>query len=121
MASIATSLYGGRLRSEPALAARFAREVRAGDTSGYYRQLLSGFGWTSIHWLHRLRLPTLILSGRDDPIVPAINGRIMACLIPNSTLHVFNDGHLGLVTSAAELAPIVRAFLRKNQGGSPCH
>jgi poly(3-hydroxyalkanoate) depolymerase len=121
MASIAGPLYGGRLRSEPELARTFAREVRAADTGGYYRQLLAGFGWTSIHWLHRLHQPTLILTGRDDPIVPAINGRIMACLIPNSTLHVFDDGHLGLVTSAAELAPIVRAFLTEDEGGAPCH
>jgi poly(3-hydroxyalkanoate) depolymerase len=111
MVSIAGLLYGGRLRSEPELAIRFSREVRPGDTRGYYRQLLSGFGWTSIHWLHRLRQPTLILTGRDDPIVPAVNGRIMACLIRNSRLHVFDDGHLGLVTSATELAPIVRAFV----------
>jgi poly(3-hydroxyoctanoate) depolymerase len=115
MASIAGRLYGGRLRSDPALAARLARQIRAGDTRGYYRQLLAGFGWTSIHWLHRLRQPTLILTGRDDPIVPCLNGRIMACLIPNSRLHVFDDGHLGLVTSAAELAPIVRAFLTDDE------
>jgi poly(3-hydroxyoctanoate) depolymerase len=111
MASIAGSVYGGRLRADRALAARLTRDVRAGDTGGYYRQLLAGFGWTSIHWLRDLRQPTLILTGRDDPIVPSINGRIMAWLIPNSRLHVFDDGHLGLVTSAEELAPIVRTFL----------
>jgi poly(3-hydroxyalkanoate) depolymerase len=115
MASIAGSLYGGRLRSNPRLAARVARDVRAGDTQGYYRQLLAGLGWTSIHWLHRLRQPTLILTGRDDPIVPWLNGRIMACLIPDSRLHVFDDGHLGLVTSADELAGVVRAFLTENK------
>ena len=120
MASIAGSLYGGRLRSEPELVTRFARAVRAGDRDGYYRQLLAGFGWTSIHWLHRLRQPTLILTGRDDPIVPAVNGRIMACLIPNSTLHVFDDGHLGLVTSAKKLAPIVRTFLTESEGRASC-
>jgi poly(3-hydroxyoctanoate) depolymerase len=116
MASIAGGLYGGRLRSDPALASRLAGEVRGGDTPGYYRQLLAGFGWTSIHWLHGLRQPTLILTGRDDPIVPCLNGRILAWLIPNSRLHVFDDGHLGLVTSAEELAPIVRAFLTAKEG-----
>jgi poly(3-hydroxyalkanoate) depolymerase len=116
MASLAGRLYGGRLRSDPALAARLAGHVRGGDTRGYYRQLLAGFGWTSIHWLHGLRQPTLILTGRDDPIVPSVNGRILACLIPNSRLHIFDDGHLGLVTSAEELAPIVRAFLTAEEG-----
>jgi len=115
MRSIAGQLYGGRLRSDPELAATLAREVKAGDAGGYYRQLMAGFGWTSIHWLCRLRQPTLILTGRDDPIVPWLNGRLMAWLIPNSTLHIFDDGHLGLVTSAEELAPIVRAFLEANR------
>jgi hypothetical protein len=27
-------------------------------------------------------------------------------------LHVFDDGHLGLVTKAAELGPLVASFLR---------
>ena len=111
MASIAAQLYGGRMRSRPDLALKFSREIRSGATRGYYWQLLAGAGWTSILWLHTLRQPTLILSGRDDPIVPWVNGRIMARLIPNSRLHVFDDGHLGLLTSAEELVPIVREFL----------
>jgi pimeloyl-ACP methyl ester carboxylesterase len=115
LASIAGRLYGGRLRSDPALAARLARAVRAGDPGGYYRQLIAGFGWTSIHWLRCLRQPTLIMTGSDDPIVPTVNGRLMAWLVPNARLYIFDDGHLGLVTSAAELAPIVRAFLTKHE------
>jgi poly(3-hydroxyalkanoate) depolymerase len=120
MESTAGLIYGGRLRSDPDLARRLSRRVRAGGTGGYYGQLLTAFGWTSIHWLPRLRQPTLILTGRDDPIVPVLNGRMMACLIPNSTLHVFDDGHLGLLTSAGELAPIVRTFLTQPEGGTPC-
>ena len=100
MASIAAQLYG-----------QYAAELRSGGAWGYYSQLLAGAGWTSIWWLHTLRQPTLILSGRHDPIVPWVNGRIMAQLIPNSRLHLFADGHLGLLTSAAELGPIVRDFL----------
>jgi hypothetical protein len=32
-------------------------------------------------------------------------------LIPNSRLHVYHDGQLGLITDAARLAPLVYAFL----------
>jgi hypothetical protein len=32
-------------------------------------------------------------------------------LIPGSVLHVFNGGHLGLVTEATELAPVISQFL----------
>jgi poly(3-hydroxyoctanoate) depolymerase len=111
MASVAPHLYGGRVRAQPELAVTFAQSAWSGGARGYYAQLFAGAGWTSIHWLWRLRQPTLIMSGRDDPIVPWINGWIMAQLIRNSRLHIFDDGHLGLMTSAPELAPIVRSFL----------
>ena len=35
----------------------------------------------------------------------------MARLIPNARLHVYRGGHLGLLTEADELAPLVDAFL----------
>jgi hypothetical protein len=35
----------------------------------------------------------------------------MNMLIPGSRLHVYHGGHLGLVTEAAELAPVVSRFL----------
>jgi hypothetical protein len=34
-------------------------------------------------------------------------------LLPNAELHTFNDGHLGLLTSATELAPMVEEFLQR--------
>jgi len=33
-----------------------------------------------------------------------VNARIMRALLPHATLHVFEDGHLGLLTSAEERA-----------------
>ncbi len=36
----------------------------------------------------------------------------MARLLPNATLHVYPDGHLGLVTHAHDLAPRIANFLR---------
>ena len=68
-------------------------------------------GWTSVPFLPLLRQRTLILSGDDDPIIPLANARLMKLLIPNARLHVYHGGHLGLVTEAAELAPVVDAFL----------
>ncbi len=111
MASIASELYGGRIRDDPSLIKGHAGAMQAGGSVGYYWQLLGIAGWTSIHWLHSLRQPTLILSGNDDPIVPLINSKIMGRLIPNARLHVFDDGHLGLLTSADTLAPLIREFL----------
>ena len=62
-------------------------------------------------FLPLVRQPTLIMSGDDDPIIPLANARLMHRLIPDSRLHVFHGGHLGLVTEAAQLAPVVSQFL----------
>ena len=74
-------------------------------------QLAAGAGWTSVPFLPRLRQPTLIVSGDDDPIIPLVNAKIMHRLIRDSRLHVFHGGHLGLATEAAELAPVIAGFL----------
>jgi pimeloyl-ACP methyl ester carboxylesterase len=68
-------------------------------------------GWSSLPWLRLLPQPTLVMVGSDDPIVPVVNGRILARLIPDAELVCIDDGHLFLVTSAAESARIVSSFL----------
>jgi poly(3-hydroxyalkanoate) depolymerase len=117
--SIAAELYGGRLRNEPELARSLLhKESRVGTGVGYLLQLTAGLGWTSLPFLPLIRQPTLILSGRDDPIIPVANARIMHRLLPHAQLHLFDDGHLGLVTKAAELAPKVERFLDVPNGRS---
>ncbi len=111
MAQIAGELYGGKVRTQPKLAQEFAGTARLGSVLGYFYQLLGGVGWTSIPWLRKLQQPTLILHGDDDPLVPLVNAKIMHRLIPHSKLYIFHDGHLGLMTSARELAQVVDQFL----------
>ena len=91
---------------------------RVGPSRGYLYQLAAGAGWTSVPFLPLLRQRTLILSGDDDPIIPLANARLMKLLIPKSRLHVYHGGHLGLVTEAAELAPVVDAFLAAPLSGT---
>ena len=110
MAQIAGEIYGGKVRTHPELAYEFARTVRSGGSLGYFYQLLGTVGWTSIPWLRKLQQPTLILHGDDDPLVPLVNAKIMHRLIPHSKLYIFHDGHLGLATSARELAQVVDQF-----------
>ena len=78
---------------------------------GYLYQLIAMTGWTSLPWLWTLKQPALILAGRDDPIVPPVNARLMARLMPNARLKLLDDGHLFLVTSPVESAAIIEAFL----------
>jgi pimeloyl-ACP methyl ester carboxylesterase len=111
MRSIAAEVYGGAFRSDPELIATHA-EAMAGVTSlGYLFQLLAMTGWTSLPWLWSLRQPTLVLMGRDDPLVPPVNGRILARLIPNARLQMIDDGHLFMVTRPIETAMAIEAFL----------
>jgi poly(3-hydroxyalkanoate) depolymerase len=107
----AGEIYGGKVRTQPELAHEFARTARLGSVLGYFYQMLGAVGWTSIPWLHTLRQPTLILHGDDDPLVPLVNAKVMQRLIPHAKLYIFHDGHLGLGTSARELAPVVDQFL----------
>jgi poly(3-hydroxyalkanoate) depolymerase len=111
LAEIAPELYGGDLRSHPETVRAYARAVHAVSLHGYLYQLLASIGWTSLPWLPLIRQPTLILAGDDDPIVPLANAKLMQRLIPDARLHVFHDGHLGLLTQAHELAPRVAQFL----------
>ncbi len=109
---VAGELYGGSARTQPE---RVAAVMRLGhflsSSAGYMYQLTAGAGWTSVPFLPTLRQPTLILAGDDDPIIPLDNARVMRLLIPRSRLHVYHGGHLGLITEAAELAPVVDGFL----------
>ena len=108
----APHLYGGTARTEPArVSAAMHANNRVGSPRGYLYQLAAGAGWTSVPFLPLLRQPTLIMSGDDDPIIPLANARLMHRLIPDSRLHVYHGGHLGLVTEAAQLAPVVNQFL----------
>jgi poly(3-hydroxyalkanoate) depolymerase len=112
LTAIAGDLYGGSARTDPeAVAAAMNAHNRVGSAAGYLYQLAAGAGWTSVPFLPLLRQPTLIVSGDDDPIIPLVNARLMHRLIPDSRLHVFHGGHLGLITEAARLAPVVGEFM----------
>ena len=121
----AADLYGGSARSQPdRVSALMHAENRVGPALGYVYQLAAGAGWTSLPFLPLIRQPTLILSGDDDPLIPLANARLMHSLIPRSRLHVYHGGHLGLVTEAAELAPVVGRFLAADlpgDGGRAAH
>jgi poly(3-hydroxyalkanoate) depolymerase len=112
LAEVAGDLYGGSARADPRrVAAAMNSGNRVGSRTGYLYQLAAGLGWTSVPFLPRIRQPTLIVSGDDDPIIRLANARLMHRLIPGSVLHVFSGGHLGLVTEATELAPVISQFL----------
>jgi poly(3-hydroxyalkanoate) depolymerase len=111
MNQIAADLYGGAFRKDPSLIGQHAATMHGARNLGYFYQLLAVAGWTSLPWLWSLPQPTLILMGRDDPLVPAINGHILKALIPNAELQMIDDGHLFIVTKPEETSGLVEAFL----------
>ena len=111
---IAGTLYGGIARTDPdaLLHGSLARFTHRPTAWGYASQLYSLAGWTSVTWLGRLRQPTLVLAGDDDPIVPLANGRILARMIPDTRLHIVcGGGHLFLLEQPGEVAGLITDFL----------
>ena len=108
---IAGDLYGGEFRRSPERVRSHLRHVRWSSDYGYYLQLIAAMGWSSLPWLRLLTQPTLVIAGTDDPIVPVVNGRILAKLIPGARLVTIDDGHLFLVTRPRDAAKIVADFL----------
>ena len=109
---IAGELYGGTMRTDPERAARALHAAsRLGPRRGYYYQLAAGTGWSSLPFLRLIRQPTLIVAGDDDPIIPVVNARVMARLIPGAQLHVYEGGHLAMITEAHDLVPVIERFL----------
>ncbi|MFT6365286.1 MAG: poly(3-hydroxyalkanoate) depolymerase [Candidatus Azotimanducaceae bacterium] len=113
MREIAGEIYGGSLRTDTVNVREHANVVLPPSIRGYYYQSLAVLGSSSLPWLHKLKQPTLVLQGEDDPLVPKINGRILAAMIPNAHMCMVDCGHLFLITRAQEIAPCLQKFLRQ--------
>ncbi len=92
-----------------------ARRARPPTLWGYASQLVAGAAWTSLPWLGRIRAPTLVLSGDQDPIVPSRNARILARRIPSARLEVVRGaGHLLVIDRAEHCAAVIARFLERS-------
>jgi poly(3-hydroxyoctanoate) depolymerase len=111
---IAGRIYGGAARRDPdaLLHGSVARFIERPTLLGYLGQIYAITGWSAMPWLRTLKQPTLVLAGDDDPIVPLVNGRILARCIPEAKLHVVRQGgHLFVLERPAEIAGLVAGFL----------
>jgi poly(3-hydroxyalkanoate) depolymerase len=112
-------LYGGLLRLERDLLEVHASAMRGPSRRGYLYQLLAMCGWTSWHRLHRVQAPSLVLMGDDDPIVPPVNGRIVASRLRRATLERVDCGHLFVLTRPRETARRVERFMAGDAASLP--
>ena len=111
MKRIAGQIYGGKFRTNRLSAEMFADLTNPPSKRGYYFQVMALLGWSSLPWLGKLKMPTIVLHGEDDPIAPLANARIMAHLIPDAKLVCFDCGHLFMLTRAYRTAETIRDFV----------
>lgn len=111
MLDIAADIYGGEMRFNRELLKDHSLAMKSGTKRGYLYQLMAGYGWTSFFWLSQIKIPALILMGNDDPLVPPVNGRILASRLPNSTLEYVDCGHMFMLTQAEQVADRIETFL----------
>lgn len=78
---------------------------------GYLYQLVALMTWTSFPVLPFIAAPTLVLNGRLDPVIPVVNAHIMGALLPQSTVHLHEGGHVGILTRPHDLGPVLEDFL----------
>ncbi|WP_170783412.1 alpha/beta fold hydrolase [Ruegeria lacuscaerulensis] len=108
----AMTLYGGTVAVQEELMREFSDALDHGTPVGYLYQLSAMVGWTSWHYLPKLKMPALVLMGEDDPIVPVVNGRILANRLAHGKLEVLPCGHLFMVTMPEQTAQRVEQFIK---------
>ena len=79
---------------------------------GFIYQLAALAGWSSVPMLPLLDVPTLILAGDEDQVVPPVNSKFLHALITGSKLRlVRGGGHLFMLSHRAEFLREMNAFL----------
>lgn len=108
----ARELFGGRRADECSAIVRALERARPPTRRGYAAQFYALSGSTSLPWAHRLMVPTLVLAGDDDSIVPMVNARVLSTLIPQSILSVMRGaGHWLLLERSDEAIRRIEEFL----------
>jgi pimeloyl-ACP methyl ester carboxylesterase len=70
--------------------------------------------------LKDITAPTLVMTGRDDVLIPAANSEILAREIPGARLVVFDDaGHGFMLAARDRLLPVLDAFLAEQAARTP--
>jgi poly(3-hydroxyoctanoate) depolymerase len=89
---------------------------RVPDPMGVLWQILAITTWSSIPDLANIDIPTLVVCGSHDRIVPPANSEMLAARIPNARLAMIDAGHdLQRGESAREFATLVQEFLESKE------
>ncbi len=102
-------------RAEEGRYAAFAEMAAAAPASRQIieLQMQAIFGHDTNERLPSLALPTLVLHGTVDRVLPVVNGRLIASLVPDSQLEIFADvGHMFWWEQPERSVELIRDFAR---------
>jgi pimeloyl-ACP methyl ester carboxylesterase len=108
-------LAGGAAEADPEFVRRTARARVAAPPSvtGYALQLIAASSWSSLPWLHRIEQPTLVVTGAQDRLLPAVNSELIASRMPHARLLSIDDwGHYVLLDRSSGAGRTIAEFLR---------
>jgi pimeloyl-ACP methyl ester carboxylesterase len=107
-------MVGGRARDDAAWVAEHGavRMLHPPSMLGYFGQLISLTGWSSLPTLARIAHPVLVVGGDDDPLSPPANALILAHRLPQArALVIAGEGHLMLMDSDSSAHEPIGRFL----------
>jgi pimeloyl-ACP methyl ester carboxylesterase len=85
---------------------------------GVTRQAEAIMGHDTYELLPKIKLPTLVIAGDKDRLIPVENSRILASRIPEAELVVIKGaGHEFFIEDAEETNKIVLGFLGRHKKG----
>jgi pimeloyl-ACP methyl ester carboxylesterase len=95
-----------------------ARRLEHGfDAAAYRGQLLAASLHNAYSRLNRIAVPTLVVHGRQDRVIPFRNAEIMAARIPRARLLLLEEsGHL-YTTEEPDVDHMIAAFLQEVSDG----
>ncbi len=113
--------YDPRVVSDELLQVYVEMANQPGGREAYGRVLKSGVDWRGVKpavlkeirdKAHAIRVPTLIIWGRQDRVVPVAHAQIARQRIPNARVHIFDRcGHAPMIEKADEFNAVVAGFL----------
>ena len=87
----------------------------AATPQGYVQQLVGSSTWVGLERLPQLSVPTLVLHGELDRLIPAENGRMLAGLIPGAELAMVKGAnHLLTTDRQDEVNALLLDWLSRN-------
>jgi len=109
-------LLGPRtLSTQPDVVDELRRTIAATDPQGLAAAQRGMMAREDVRpWLPSLRVPTLVLVGRDDAISPPAEMQAIAEVIPGAEFHVIDEaGHMSNLERPDEFNGRLRAFLER--------